>query len=344
MRIHHGFTPGWFAARMELDYGPDWHAEPRRRLRSFQEMGRALNREFPELRLGGEPDKMVGSISQIQTCCLLAAFFGQEIMYDRHTWPVNAPAHLDDAAADRLEMPDFRSHPAYENLFRQMDEIARDWGFVEGELNFQGVLNTAFRLRGEQIFLDMLEAPERARRVFAAVTDTMLAFSADVRARQRRPGCDHDWFVTANCVVNMISAELYREFIQPCDRRLAAGRRLFGIHNCAWTVDAYASAYAETAPLAYLDFGMDSDFALLARLFPQTSLCAMYSPGELLHDSPAVKRRKLSRLHDQIGACRIILTDIDRDTPAAVVNEFYRIAGEIWRQEPAELVATPMPW
>ena len=67
-------------------------------------------------------------------------------------------------------LPDIESHPLFIDIMRQADIIEREWGPVEGELNYQGVLNTAFRLRGESIFTDMVAAPDRARRVLEVVT------------------------------------------------------------------------------------------------------------------------------------------------------------------------------
>jgi hypothetical protein len=44
--VHVSFSPDWFRARTDLDFGPRWHA-------SFVAMGGTLNMEFPRLRLGG---------------------------------------------------------------------------------------------------------------------------------------------------------------------------------------------------------------------------------------------------------------------------------------------------
>lgn len=344
LRVHAGFTPAWFRQHMDLDYGIEWHTDHLLRVRSFKEMGRVLNRIFPELRLGGEPDKMIGSISQVQTCCLMAAFFGQDIRYFPNNWPANHGATLDDNAADNLEPPDFRSHPIYADLMRQMALIEREWGRVEGEINYQGVLNTAFRLRGEQIFIDMLDAPARVHHILDVVCQTMKEFADDVHARQSRPDASHDYFVTGNCVVNMISASQYREFVMPRDLELATHFPVFGVHNCAWNVDPYAPAYAELPRLAYLDFGMTSDFPLLRRLFPETTLAAMYSPVELVNNSLDDIRCGLERLHAEIGKCRIILADIDAGTPPERVVDFFRLASEIWGIPVADLVPEPSRW
>ena len=64
----------------------------------------------------------------------------------------------------------------------------------------------------------------------------------------------------------------------------------------------------------------------------------MYSPTDLVNDTPEIMREKLERLHDQIGDCRIILTDIEAGTPNQAVTDFYRIAAELWETSPDQLV------
>ena len=104
----------------------------------------------------------------------------------------------------------------------------------------------------------MVTAPERAHHVLDVVCETTMRFADAVYARQARSGVTKDYFVTSNCVVNMISEEHYRQFVMPYDRRLSAHYANFGVHNCGWKVDAYAKAYSEIRELGYLDFGIQS--------------------------------------------------------------------------------------
>jgi hypothetical protein len=341
VKVHVSFSPDWFCRRTDLDYGLRWHRDPAYRQRSFVAMAGALNDEFPELRLGGEPESIRGGISQINTCALVAALFGQEVQYASDQWPENRKQLLDDEAASRLEVPDVAGHPVYEDLMRQIDEIQRQWGLVDGELNYQGVLNTAFRLRGEQIFLDMVAEPRRAHRVLEVVCRTMIALADAVYARQAQTGIRKDYFVTSNCVVNMISEAHYREFVMPYDRALAEHYRSFGIHNCGWRVDAYARAYAEIGGLQYLDFGIDSDLRLLAELFSGAVLTVILNPDDLLGRSAPAVESDLRRLRETLGDCRIILGSLDGGTDSEEVRRFFRIAAAVWGLSGEELVPRP---
>lgn len=337
-KVHVGFTPRWFAQHMELDYGPQWHRDPPVRLASMRRMGEVLNARFSGLHLGGRPEETRGTISQVETCSVVAALFGQTIRHSRDAWPANEGVPLSDAEAEALRVPDFRSHPLYADLVEQMDVIEREWGAIEGDLNYQGVLNTAFRLRGEAIFMDMAVAPERAHHVLDVVCDTMLAFIGDIYARQRTSGVRRDFFVTANCVVNMISGDFYREFVMPRDRRLAEAWDRFGIHNCAWCVDPYVPAYAEMADLAYLDFGFDSNLAALHHAFPSATLATMYNPVALARNSTDQVCADLERLHASIPGAHLIVADIEAGTPDERVLDVFRLAADVWNVESERLV------
>ena len=103
-----------------------------------------------------------------------------------------------------------------------------------GFLNWQGVLNNAYRLRGEQLFYDMLETPGRARHLFDCVSATMTDAARRLHARQRSMGAIVDFFTVSNCLVNLLSPVQYRDLLLPFDRQITADFGCLGIHNCAW--------------------------------------------------------------------------------------------------------------
>jgi hypothetical protein len=241
----------------------------------------------------------------------------------------------------RLRVPDLENHPLVADLLRQIELLEREWGEVDGELDYQGVLNTAFRLRGEQLFVDLVQEPRRAHHVLGVVCDTMIALARLVYGRQARCGVHKDYFVTSNCVVNMISGEHYRRFVMPLDRRLAAGFALFGVHNCGWNVDAYADAYAGLGRLDYLDFGTASDLGRLRALFPGATLTPILNPEEVIGRSRAEVRSLLRRLQESLGECRIILGSLDSRTRAEEVRAFFQEAAAVWRLPVEELVPKP---
>jgi hypothetical protein len=341
LKIHVSFSPDWFTRRMGLDYGERWHKDPIYRRSSFVAMARALNTEYPDLQLGGDPDSIIGGLSQIDSCAFLAALFGQDIRFSPEGWPVNTGPLINDRDAEVLEVPAFKNHPVYEDLMRQMDSLEQEWGIVEGELNYQGVLNTAFRLRGEKIFTDMLLAPQRAHRVLSAVCDTTMKVVDEVYSRQARSGVQKDYFVTSNCVVNMISEQQYRDFVMPYDKIFFEHFPHFGIHNCGWTVDTYLGAYADIGSLGYLDFGIKSDLFRTKKTFPDATLTVILNPEDVIGKEQSEIEEILQSLHDEIGKCRIIIGSLDGSSPSQAVRGLFQAASEIWAIPVEELVPRP---
>ncbi len=341
VKVHVSFSPDWFAARMGLNMGVRWHTDPVYRRESFAAMARALNAEFPRLCLGGDPDAIRGGLSQIANCAPVGALFGQEVLYSPGAWPENNRRLLDDAAAGALEIPAFESGRFFSELMSQMDAIQKEWGAIEGELNYQGILNTAFRLRGEQIFTDMVTAPERAHHVLDVICKTTMRFADAVYTRQARSGVMKDYFVTSNCVVNMISEDHYRQFVMPYDRRLSAHYAHFGVHNCGWKVDTYAKAYSEIRELGYLDFGIQSDLDELKRLFPRSILTVILNPDDVIGRTAAEVRATLEKLRGSLGVCRILLGSLDGRTRSEEVEEFFTATAEVWGVPVEQLVPRP---
>jgi len=337
--IDYGFTPRWFRKRIDIDFGKRWHRDPVYRRQAFVEMAELLNREFPELHFGGDPKKIKGSISGIQSCALIASFFGQGIDYSPEGWPVNRGRILSDEETDELEVPNYRSHPEYENLMRQMEQIECEWGTIEGELNFQSVMNTAFRLRSNRLFLDMYDRPERVHHLFKIIYQTMVPFIDEVHQRQSNSGVERDFFVTSNCVVNMISREHYEAFLMPWDIKLRDHFPFFGIHNCNWNVDAYIESYAKLGEILYLDFGMDSDLQLLRELFPAATRVSFYrlTNGMQLEEI----KRDLEAIHRSDSCTRIYLSAIEAETHSTLITGFYNLASDIWKIPIQELLPDP---
>ena len=337
-KIDYQFIPSWFTARSELRFDAPWHTDPFYRYRSFVEMAKMLNHAFPGLNLGGEISEIKGSISGVQSCALPAAFFGQKILYDPEGWPVNEGQLLSDRETEELAVPDFRAHPAFENLMLQMDQIEGEWGAIEGELNFQSVMNTAFRLRGTNLYLDMYDNPQRVRHLFEVIYRMQVELIEEVHGRQTRSGAERSFFITANCVVNMISRQHYEQFLMPFDKRLSGHFRYFGIHNCNWSVDEYVYSYAEIEKLLYLDFGMDSDLVRLKRIFPDTTLTVFYRlTGK---DHQAVEE-DLRLIRESDSCSRIYLSAIGADTPISLVHHFFDTASRLWNKPLRELLSEP---
>jgi len=331
LRPEFGFTPRWYHQALDIDFGVKWHTDPAYRRDSILRMQAELRKRFPGIPIGqglaheGVPDVLTGSFG----ACSIAAIYGVPVLYAKDNWPNCEHQYLTDEQVDNLEPPDLNANPFMENLFSQLDWIEREYGRIVGFINWQGVLNNAQRLRGEKLFLDMLDNPERCLRLFDAICTTMIDAARLLHQRQKESGFEVGFFTVSNCLVNMISPVQYRELLLPFDKKLSETFGCLGVHNCAWTADPYLNAYAEIPDVAYIDMGIDSDLQRARQLFPAARRAIMYTPMDLANKPIPQIRQDLERIAQNYGPCDIVMADIDHGTPDSRVHAFHDICAEL---------------
>ncbi|HOX37689.1 MAG TPA: uroporphyrinogen decarboxylase family protein [Candidatus Brocadiia bacterium] len=243
--------------------------------------------------------------------CFVPGLFGVPIRYAKDGWPACEHRYLSDDEAARLKVPDLDNNPLFCDLMRQVDWINSELGKVAGYINWQGVLNTAYRLRGESIFTDMSLEPGRADHVFSCVAETMMSGARRLYAAQAASGFDVRHFTVSNCMVNMISPEKYAELLLPYDVRLAEEFGLLGVHNCAWNANPYLEPYSRIPNVGYIDMGGDSDLRRAREIFPQARRAFMYTPMDAADKPLSEITRDLRRIALYYGPCDVVFADLE---------------------------------
>ena len=241
MRVSLGFEPAWFRKRCDVDFSERWHTDPRYRRSTLEKMKRELTGAFPSVPYwdkGCRDD--LATISGCYGAYVIPRVFGIPLRYEADRWPdldrrePFTVQEIETMDADKLLAGAF-----VQELFLQMDLIEREYGKIHGYLNWQGVLNNAFHLRKQEVFMDLIDRPSFAHQMFALITDVMIRLARMIQERQRESGFHSDHMVAGNCTVNMISPDAYREFIFPCDKKIAESFERFGVHTCNWDVTPY---------------------------------------------------------------------------------------------------------
>jgi hypothetical protein len=331
-----GFTPRWFAQHLETDFGERFHTDPWYRREAVLAMRAELRRRFAGTAIGGieRPDRPLDLLTGTFGACTVAAIYGVPIIYSRDDWPKCARQYLADAEVDCLQPPELDTSPFFQALTGQIDWIAEQEGCVEGFVNWQGVLNNAHRLRGEQLFVDMVDRPDRCRHLFECVSTTMVEAARRVHERQRATGVDVRFMTISNCLVNLVSPQVYRELLLPWDHRLAGAFGPIGVHNCAWDATPYLEAYAELPDVAYIDMGAETDLVRARELFPDARRAVMIPPTEVAAWSADDRRAELARIADELGPCDVVLADIDAGTPDERIRTAVDICADLSRATP----------
>ena len=324
LRPEIGFTPNWYRTALGIDFGARWHTDPGYRCETVRAMRAELVHRFPGSGIGAtdRPERPLDLLTGVYGGSVVAGIYGVPLVYAPDNWPNCEKRYLTDDQADDLEPPDLDRTPLFVDLMRQVEWIAACEGRVEGYVNWQGVLNTAHRLRGEALFTDVLEAPERARRLFGCVCATMIEAEQRLHSRQRASGVAVDFTTVSNCLVNLISPSQYARLLLPFDQQIAGGFGRIGVHNCAWRVDPYLEHYARIPRVGYIDMGLTSDLRQVRARFPVARRAVMITPVEFVENSREALRAQLERIAAECGPCDVVVADLEAGTPDAKVRWF----------------------
>lgn len=335
LRVEYGFTPMWYREHCDVDFSERWHLEPPYRRETLVRMRQELNRRFPALQLGGpNPEETPGTLDGVHGALTISRIFGVGAEYYVDNWPAARHEYLSDEQVKGLAVPELSGNRVFSQIMAQAESIASAFGRIEGYINWQGVLNNAFRIRGDQIFLDLMLDPGLAQHLFEVVTQTMIQGMKLLYARQRESGVTVRHATVSNCVVNMVSPDQYREFILPFDRAISEAFDDFGIHNCAWNVDPYIEDYSSIAKLGYVDMGLDSDLRRARECCPLARRALMYKPTDLAGKSLDEIACDLARIRRELSPCDIVMADIEVGTPDQRVLDLARLVEEALELSP----------
>jgi hypothetical protein len=331
LRPEIGFTPKWFHRHLDINFDENWHTDPGYRRQALLKMRAELRRRFSETKIGriDQPDHPLDLLTGTYGATSVAAMFGIPIIYAADNWPNCAHHYLSAEEIKSLKPVDLENNSHFQALMAQVEEIAVSEGRIEGYINWQGVLNNAQRLRGPDIFMDMISDPPMVNHLFGCIAATMIEASKHLHRRQRQSGVDIRFFTISNCLVNMVSAQHYEQFLLPRDLQIAGAFKTIGVHNCAWNANPYLEAYAKIPNLCYIDMGQISDLRKARMLFPQGRRAIMYTPMDVANKSLAEIRADMLKIADDYGPCDIVAADIAYGTPDQRVLDLIKICTEI---------------
>jgi uroporphyrinogen-III decarboxylase len=332
LRPEIGFTPKWYAKSIGIDFGERWHTDVEYRRQTRIRMREELDKRFPGTQIGSNGENATDILTGLYGASSIAAIYGVPIRYDTEQWPTSEHHYFSDEKVENLTPPDLDQNPFFKTLMDQIDRIGEEEGQIYGFMNWQGVLNNAQRLRGQEIFMDMFMSPERTMHLLDCVCTTMIDAAKRLHQKQNKYEETLLFFTVSNCLVNMVDPGLYEEFLLPLDQRIAESFDVIGIHNCAWSATPYLDHYAKISHVAYLDMGKDSDLLKARDLFPETRRSIMYTPMDVVNKSNDEIKNDLEKIAREYGPCDIVAADIEYGTPDCKVMDFIKICDMISKE------------
>ncbi|TVQ35489.1 MAG: hypothetical protein EA384_16145 [Spirochaetaceae bacterium] len=335
LRVSLGFTPAWYRSRLGIDFSEVWHTDPVYRARCLLTMKQHLHAAFPGFehftpRYENGVERSCWTISGVYGILLMARLYGIEPQYAVDKWPdARDGAHIPREEIAIHRPLDLEDHPVLQDLYRQMRLISEHSGPIHGYLNYQGLLNVALKVRGNDIFTDFFDHPDWLRRFLQHIAGTITAVSRRVQAMQRESGFPVDLLSMSNCVMNMVSPQQYEQFVLPFDRQLGVQYARFGVHTCNWKADPYLDSLRRIERMGYLDTGIETDLARMRILFPDTRRAVLYDPVALEQKTAQALDADFRRIARECGPCDIVLADIDASTTDERVRDALALAAEL---------------
>ena len=334
------FHPSWWNRHYGLTFDEAFFFDPAKRVESERVMRVALHQRFGDLGLGeadAAPRPVIGPV-HLAAGFLPSAALGCQIRYFENASPEVVPANLTDDQAMALDAPDLETRPAFGKLIALMDALEAQYGFVEGDVNWEGVQNVALNLRGQQLFVDYYENPALARRLLDASAQTIAAMAAYVRRRtgsnsvavNRIVGAvDRRISLHSNCTVAMISARTYRQYLLDYDRRLAKDLWPYGIHHCGADMHKVRNEYAQVEGAEFFDVGWGSDVAACRAALPEAIFSLRLSPVRVASLTPAevaADVEGLLRASGPLERAALCCINLDDQTPDENVRALFQVA------------------
>jgi hypothetical protein len=306
-------APGWWHRHAGITFDEDFFFHPAKRVEAERKMEQVLYDRWGRFGLGVDHDKLLPVVGPVHLAAgfLLSEMIGCEVEYVADGPPLVKPANRENL--DLSPEAAFRS-PAFRRWESLCDALRQKHGGLVGDVGWAGVLNLALDLRGQALFFDMVDSPDRVSGFFgnvAAVIDqftqtmfqktgsTSISVNRTVRCI-REPVHLH-----SECSLVMISVADYERFIMPFDVQWSRQRRPYGIHYCGQDPHRYAEAFARLPHLDFLDVGWGGDVAKLRQFLPNTFLNIRYGPVEIGRHTPDQIRQTVRRLVHESGNPRL---------------------------------------
>lgn len=323
-------NPNWWNHAAGISFDESFYLDAETRIQNDVVMRRVLHQRFGDMGLGeADPQfrPVIGS-PYVAGGFVVPALLGAEIRFEPAAAPQPKAVHLNTAQIEFLEKPDFRELWPMRQIIEDMDRLEARFGpgSLVGDLNTDGLLNAAYHFYGQELFLDFYESPERVRRLLEIIGELIVDIALYVRSRTGSCSIsvnpmvgrvDPAMFLHANCSVQMISPDSYREMQLPVEMRMAERIQPYGIHHCGENMHKIAPVYAEL-PASFFDVGWGSDVALCRQALPDAFLNLRLSPIRMLQCTPAeiaADTEKLLRVAGPLEKAGVCCINMDHGTP-----------------------------
>jgi len=159
------FHPSWWYRNTGITFDEDFFYNPMKRVESERRMEKELYNRFGIYGLGKDRDKNLPVIGAVHNAAgyLVSEMLGCRIDYFEDAPPQVIPAHHEEL---KIYTEDVFRTPVFKKLESLLERLKSKYGYLYGDINWGGILNSALDLQSEKIFTDFFDKPDETRDYF----------------------------------------------------------------------------------------------------------------------------------------------------------------------------------
>lgn len=341
------FHPSWWNAHAGIVFDEDFFYHPKKRVESERRMEQFLYDNFGKFGLGEQHDEDLPVVGAVHNAAgyLVSEMLGCEIRYKEDAAPTVLPANRDTLSLDPETA--FKSE-AFRRFSSLCEELKKEYGYLTGDVNWSGILNLALDVRGQSLFLDMIDAPEAVHSGFKSLYEVLSRFVTGIQAETKSSSISVNRLVRlfaeplwlhSECSNTMISTEDYERFLLPYDVAWSQQHRPFGIHHCGKDAHRFVENFAKIPHLDFLDVGWGGDLEALRKKLPDTFLNIRLDPVQFVHWTPFEIRSTIIRLVSASGNLAltgVCCVNVDHRVRNEQVHALFETVAELRKKSPKE--------
>jgi len=280
IKISGTLSKAWMAETLGVEFDRDYYFEPRRRHAIDTKCNEYAVERFAgkrvfysESNLGQIDywDKNQVLIGGIQPNMILGMLLGADFVPDPNHDADITPRCLVDREPSQLPSPEsLLDHPLirlFDDQIRQAQEtlwpIPPFFWDISGRATIHGVLTSAQKFLGEDVFMDMVSEPQKCLDIMNWIADAYIILCRHFSQVADLPITGVHVGECSSCLV---SPNMVERFVVPATSRIGAELGPIRLHSCGPSTD-YAEPFSRIENLFSLDLGGDTSLKRIREVF-----------------------------------------------------------------------------
>lgn len=303
------FHPRWWNYHEGITFDRDFFYHPKKRVEAERQMESALYKRWGNYGLGKDRNSSIPQLGAVHLASgyLISEMLGCQVRYTEKDPPqvICANGSYPDISLERI----FASSP-WKQVEELRDALILKFGYVKGDINWSGILNTALDLEGERVFIDFFTKPNEVKQLFnwiAQVTERFFTLinewtgTSSISVNKSIANLNYPVFLHSECSHTMIGVDDYEEFLKPFDHGWSKKYKPYGIHYCGHDPHRFAKSWSSLERLDFLDVGAGGDPSILRKYLPNTFRNIRLDPTVLVKQTPGEIKETMYSLAEASG-------------------------------------------